>query len=177
MGIILGTMFALRKNSNVSEIRLESVSIAIITFLNRWKTALTFSVIKNNPQLWPFVIVGSALLVFIWSNSVAPLKDFHVLLYEGYVTSTFITGEPLNDYQLVAAPVPNSLMQTLAALISLVVSVNLTGKLILTLAVAVYTVAGYLYVARGSESKPIWTSGIILLLPSYFFFGGKLTLY
>jgi len=121
------------------------------------------------------VVISVMNVVLIWSFRFLPLYDYPIWLFEVHILRNFWIPEiSLSEYfEIVAAPVPNLGFVLPAWLLSWIVSLEVAGKLILTLCV-IGLPWSFWFVAR-SISNNMDASNAYLVFPyafNLFFFGG-----
>jgi len=110
---------------------------------------------------------------FLWAHRFVPFADFPEWEYQGLILSRFIRGVPPRAYALQLYPVPHSITAVLGALLNLGFSAEVSGKIILTIAVIAFTAAStYLLKSLGAdEHQPLILVPLVFIFDSRFFWG------
>jgi hypothetical protein len=112
---------------------------------------------------------------FIWSNRFQPLPDYPDWVYQGWLFARLLTGHALPGYQVAHYPVPNSTVTIAFGLLDLVFQPEVSGKLLLTLAILLF-ISGSLYLLTAlgrSERNPLLFAPLIFAF-NYFLLSGEL---
>jgi hypothetical protein len=120
-----------------------------------------------------FLLVLGNAVWFLWAHRFVPTADFPEREYQGMILSRFIRGVPPEAYSIQLYPVPHSLTAVLGALFDLILSPELSGKVILTIAVIAFAMAStYLLKSLGaSERHPLMFVPLAFIFDSKFFWG------
>src|SRR5271168_2563872 len=116
-----------------------------------------------------FLIVLGNAVWFLSAHRFIPTADFPEWEYQGLILSRFIRGVPIEAYSIQLFPVPHSITAVLGAILDLILSPELSGKVILTIAVIAFAIAStYLLKSLGaSERHPL------MFVPLAFIFDSK----
>jgi hypothetical protein len=120
------------------------------------------------------LVLGNAVWL-IWSNRFPPLQDYPDWVYQGWVFSRALRGHSPPGYQILHYPVPNEMLTMSLGLLDLVFSPEISGKLVITLVIGLFT-AGSIYLLTAlnrSEDNPLLFVPFVFLFNG-FLFGGEL---
>lgn len=122
-----------------------------------------------------YALCAGIVLVFIWAHRFLPLQDYPDWLYHGFAFSQVLKGQPLEFYQLLTYPVPNSVSTIVLGILNLVLPIEAAGKIFLSAYVALFSI-GSLYLINSLEpDKPSPLSYIpFVFLLSFPFFHGQI---
>lgn len=143
---------------------------------------LTSFKIRVHPQLmYYFFCLASATsvslgLLIIWHWRFLPLLDYPAWLYEGHVLAAWLTSHVPSGYTINPYPVPNSLGIVVLGLLNLVLSPEVSGKVLLTICV-VFFYGGFLYLLfsdSDNEARSFFVSTAAFFTFNFFFFEGNL---
>ena len=82
-------------------------------------------------------------IVFIWFFRFLPMQDYPDWLYQGYIFSQAMKGQPIFDFQIIDYPVANSVSTFFIGLFSLFLHTEISGKLFLTIYVFIFTFGSF----------------------------------
>lgn len=121
--------------------------------------------------LYAFAVISA--LVFIWTNRFLPLQDYPDWLFQGYVFSGFLRGEPIEGYKLGNYSTPNLLCTILMGFTDLFLSPEASGKVFLSLYVLIFAIGSIYFFGstRADLGHPLVLVPALLILNDMFWFG------
>lgn len=110
-------------------------------------------------------------LVLIWAHRFLPISDYPDWIFEGSVAAELLQGKALASYTFKNYPVPNAAAVALIGLLDLVLSPEVSGKVVLSLCVLLLALTSiyFLKSLRREATSPLLIIPL-LFLPNTFFF-------
>ncbi len=127
-----------------------------------------------------FWLVGVASvsigLLTIWRWRFWPSLDYPAWLYEGRVLGAWLTGHAPPGYTVSAHPVPNSTGIVILGLLNLILSPEISGKILLTICVILFfaSLLFLLFIDSDSEARSFFVCTAAFFTFNWFFFEGNL---
>ena len=135
----------------------------------------TSSFKKHWIDIFAIVLFLLIPLIFIWSYRFFPSQDYPDHVFTGYLLSLVFKGEPMEFYQLLAYPVPNSVSSVVIGIFDLFLQPEISGKLFITLALLLFA-HGAFYLVNSFQPGKISPLSYIpfILIPGFPLFHGQL---
>ncbi|MFC1632476.1 hypothetical protein ACFL2I_07985 [Candidatus Omnitrophota bacterium] len=130
---------------------------------------------KRPTDLIIYTIFVAVVVLFIWLFRFLPMQDYPDLLFQGFVFSQFIKGEPLPDYQITNYPVTHAMPTLLIGAFNLFFPAEVSGKIFLTIYALLFAFGSF-YLINSLDPKINSALSYIpfILTFNYPFFHGNL---
>jgi hypothetical protein len=112
-------------------------------------------------------------LVLIWGYRFLPISDYPDWIFEGSVVAKLLRGQALASYSFKHYPVPYSGTVALLGLLNLILTPEVSGKIVLSLCVVLLACSStyFLRSLRRDAHNPLMLIPLMFVLNTFFFWG------
>jgi hypothetical protein len=112
-------------------------------------------------------------LALIWSYRFLPISDYPDWIFEGSIVAKLLRGEALTSYSFKHYPVPYSGTVAMLGLLDLILTPEVSGKVVLSLCVVLLALSStyLLRSLRRDDDNPLMLIPLFFLLNTFFFWG------